>query len=241
MSMIHFNPVEMFTAAQLAHGKGVELGSEREAFGKRYILTEESAADLARGEIVALTLLFALDAITYDHDLFTVYLADAGATIAEGRMAGLDLYIDDITNDLGYVNKIAKNTAGKSGSAITITLDEAFATNISAVEDINVTIYDPNYCIKNAGNLLAPIIGAVPIAVDFSAKPYFWRQVSGLAPVIMTPTNTPAGTIMVPSATDGEVDVVAEGVLTTFTPIGICVANGGAANKLGMILLDLPH
>ncbi len=230
----HFDHTEVFSSLSRA---GYPLGEKKKNALGDFILSE-TKEDLTKGQALMHVAIFSVDDVTYDHTAFTMVQADAGATIAAGRLAGCILHITDDSGNVGYTAIVKKNTAGKSGAAITITLHEALPTDITENTDIDISVFDPNYVeIIDSAALLGMYAGQAPVDVDQSDKPYFWRQVSGIAPALQDAAIA-AGKLVIPSnATEGNVEVIADMNLDLFTPIGIGLSPAPAANKLGLIKL----
>lgn len=231
-----FDPFTAITEAELESMVGAKVGDEvKDAVLGKFVLAETSV-NLLKGNVLTGVRL-AFDVCTYDHAAKTLSVADAGATYAAGRLAGFHLHIDDngtvgaIAANLGYTNIVAKSAAGVSGSAMLLTLLNAFPQDISTLTDIDITIYDPNYIKLSIQDELCPVEGISPLIVTAATTPYFWMQVSGIAPVIMDDTAAFGVGIVCSNAVAGQAEtVVADGAVGT--RFGHIVDPAPAANMI---------
>jgi len=111
-----------------------------------------------------------------------VDVADAGATVAAGALAGMMLFVDDGLGE-GQAEWIIGNTAGASGSSMKIYLAAALTTALTAAGVSDITIYTDQVVEKAAITSANQIIvGVAPIAV--TKDYYFWRQIYGMCFVL---------------------------------------------------------
>jgi hypothetical protein len=179
------NYTDVYDEAELKDGVGMHLGDRLHVPTVGEFVLTEAAGDLTRGMILVRKILLAIDDVTLDTTALTLN-KDPGQTVAVGRLAGLQCHFDDNGNNTGEVVILKGNDAGVNGTAFNIYLQAAITTP-GALNDI--TVIDPNYVEKSlydndAGDDLQRIIGVCHVTVDQSVKPYFWRQVSGVAPVL---------------------------------------------------------
>jgi hypothetical protein len=178
---MNFNYTDTFSSSDIETGAGYKLGDRVETPNGIFVLTEANG-DLTKGMILTDVLLYATDAVTYSATALTLTIADAGSTVAQGRLAGQLIHFDDDANDIGDAVYVKGNTAGASGSAMVISL---FAAITTPGASLDITVYDPNYVKKTAAStVLQRVVGVCPTTVTQATAPYFWRQVSGLAPVL---------------------------------------------------------
>ena len=108
-----------------------------------------------------------------------ITVTDAGATVAAGALAGLRLTIMDVgaTPDLDVEMRIKTNTAGASGSAMTIYLESPLAAEVTT--GISLYAWDPDYVELGDLDEDSQCNGVAPCVVDMSEAPFFWRQGDG--------------------------------------------------------------
>jgi hypothetical protein len=184
---MNFNYTDTFSSSDIETGAGYKLGDRVFTSNGVFVMTEASE-DLTKG--MCLTRIVAG---RYSQNNLTITgtptalptslaISDALATVAQGALAGKLLYFNNDEHG-GYAVYVKKNTAGANGSAMTIDLLTALGGVIGTNPDIDVI--DPDYVEKSAvTSTIQKVVGICPTTVDQSDKPFFWRQVSGVAPVL---------------------------------------------------------
>jgi len=242
---LQFDPLATYDADTILTGAGFTLGQRVPTSQGIYVLSECSA-DLAKGQILVDDItLFTTDNITHAADSGTwgtqgyihATLTDINNTvIAANRLAGLILHCDDDGSDIGSAVYIRGNTVGTASANTVITLERDIATPTG---ELDVTVFDPNYVEKAAVTVKTQrIIGVAPTTVDQSDKPYFWRQVSGIAPVLMGATGITVGRMVIPGAgTAGQAVEHTTTASDDALPFGTLISDAPAAAKLGIVYL----
>ena len=120
--------------------------------------------------------------------VINVPLGSNGATQDAGYYAGMHLFVDDGTGE-GQYARIAGNTAAVSGAAFKIYLQTALATALTVAHADDITIV-PEHVVTEAAVTVSTqrVVGIAPMAV--TASYFFWRQVSGVCPVLIGEAGT---------------------------------------------------
>lgn len=123
-----------------------------------------------------------------EYAISQVITATAGADITKGALAGMPCFVDDGLGE-GQFARIRTNEAVASGSTFKIYLESALTTALTAAGNSDITIY-PEHLVEKAAitsSLQVPV-GVAPIAVTLNY--YFWRQVTGICPVLLGEAGT---------------------------------------------------
>lgn len=228
----NIDPTQVFTQADLDHDSGLHLGVRGfSRNGNEYILSE-AAEDLARGHALVMKIRGAEDAVTLDTAKDTVTLATiVNSTFAAGKLIGNIIFFDDDANDIGQADYIKSHNAMAPAGAMTIELANALAAiGEEAYEapgaSLDVSFYDYNYVEMAAvTSKLQVVVGVAPVAVDQSVAPYFWRQKTGLALVVIdTAAGTAGHVITAGGAKEGYVLTAAADANNACTPFGAIIA-----------------
>lgn len=178
---------DVYTEAERKQ-KGLILGDHIDTSIGRFLFTETSG-DLTKGMILIgvdrysqtdLTIVGTPTALPK-----SLAVDNAGAIVAVNDWAGKWMYF---SNDENIDNAILveSNEAGINGAQeMIVKLVTALTGVIGTNPDI--IIIDRHYVVKStvSGGDLLPVIGVCPVTVDQSVAPFFWRQVSGDAPVLI--------------------------------------------------------
>ena len=189
MNTVHmnFDYTETFTAANLATGAGYKVGDRIDTPVGTFVMSEASE-NLTKGMCLVRPV-----GGRYSQDDLTIVgtptalpsslaIAAAGAIVAKNALAGKLLYFNNDEHG-GYSSFVKSNTAGTVAGAMTIELMTALGGVIGTNPDIDVI--DFNYVEMSAANItIQNVVGISPIAVTAATAPFFWRQVSGIVPVL---------------------------------------------------------
>ena len=136
-----------------------------------------------------------------EYAIAQVLTITAGDTIVAGEFAGCHCFIDDGTGE-GQHAMIKGNTGGAATATVYIYLSAPLSTALD-VADSDITIYRQNHVEKAAiTSSIQRAVGVAPIAV--TANYYFWRQVTGVCPVLMGEGGTKWYGITTGDDTEGE-------------------------------------
>jgi hypothetical protein len=228
----NIDPTEVLTQADLDNDSGLHLGVHGIGRNGNVYVLSETAEDLARGHLLVTKIRGAEDAVTLNAAKTGVSLATiVNSTFAAGKLIGNIAFFDDDANDIGQGDYIKSHSAMVVGSAMSITLANALAAiGEEAYEapgaSLDVSFWDYNYVEMSAvTSKLQPVIGIAPVAVDQSVAPYFWRQKTGMALVIIDTAAGTAGHVLTAGgAKEGYALTAAADANNACTPFGAILA-----------------
>jgi len=238
------NVLAAMTAEQYAWC-GFKLGDEYDVPTRGKFILKQASGNLTKGQCMKEVVRWSGTGFTTtgsDADNSAglgaqITVTDAGATVAAGALAGLRLTVMDVgaTPDLNVGSIIKGNTAGASGSAMTIYLRDALAAEVTT--GISLYVWDPNYVVATAAAAEC-CKGVAPITIAYATAPYFWAQVGGDAPVIVHDGATSTiGAGVALSTTAGAVEVAVDNMAKIFL-VGYVVQPATVGEGLGLIKLN---
>lgn len=213
--------------------------------GRAFIYVKAGAVALAAGKLVQAPAPIANHtnrAVTADVAIGSrevTFTLGATAVTADQYKDGY-LLINDATGE-GYAYKIKNHPAANASASLKVTLyDKIRVALVAATSEVSlVNLY--REAIVHPSPPTAKLLGVPPIAV--TANYYFWSQIKGPAPVLISGTIGTGKKVVASATVDGAVDLMAltEGAPNTGSdqyPVGVMLQNG-VSTEYGMVNLEL--